>query len=333
MMKKGVYFLLALVSFMLSTVIASAQAVKIIYDTDMDSDVDDVGATAVLHALANRGEAEILATIVSSANPWSAPCLDAINSFYGRPDLPIGLPLGKAVNRKSAYAQSVAETYPHSITSSDSLPEATQLYRKILAKQPDNSVVIVTVGYLTNLSRLLHTPPDEFSPLNGRDLVKQKVKHYVCMGGRFPENTDTRKNGNWKPEPATTIDVIKNWPTHILFSGGGDQLARLYQTGGTLSEVSEDHIVQRAYQWFFARTGWAQGPTHHSADLLAVLIAVRGLGTYFNQVCEGYNEVFEDGTHQWRSAPNKDQCYISPKNEYIETVTAELDRLMSELPK
>ncbi len=270
-------FLIGLLISLLSVTTALAQAVKIIYDTDMESDVDDVGATAVLHALANRGEAKILATMVSSVNPWSAPCLDAINTFYGRPDIPIGVPKGEAVNRKSVYAQSVAEAYPHSVTSSDSLPEAALLYRKILAEQPDSSVVIVTVGYLTNLSRLLHTPPDEFSPLNGRELVEQKVKHYVCMGGRFPKNTNTQVHGNWKPDPAATVDVVKNWSTHILFSGGGDQLAHIYQTGSTLPGTEEDHIVRRAYEWFFERAGWAKGPTHHSADLLAVLIAVRGL--------------------------------------------------------
>lgn len=325
-------FLISLLSLLLSVAPASAQAVKIIYDTDMESDVDDVGATAVLHALADQGEAEILATMVSSINPWSAPCLDAINTFYGRPDLPIGVPKGNVVNRKSVYAQSVAEAYPHSITSSESLPEAAILYRKILAEQPDSSVVIVTVGYLTNLSRLLSTPPDEYSPLNGRELVKQKVKHYVCMGGRFPKNTNTQVHGNWKPDPAATIDVVEHWPTHILFSGGGDQLARLYKTGGTLSKAPEDHIVRQAYHWFFDRNSWTEGPTHHSADLLAVLIAVRGLDPYFDQICEGYNEVFEDGTHEWRTAPNKDQCYVLPRTNHIPKATTELNQLMSASP-
>ena len=326
------FFLLVLMGLLFQVVTLLSQPVKIIYDTDMESDVDDVGATAMLHALADRGEAEILATIVSSANPWSAPCLDAINTFYGRPNLPIGVPKGEAVNRKSGYAQSLAETYPHSITSADSLPEAARLYREILASQPDSSVVIVTVGYMTNLSRLLHTPSDDISSLSGTELVRQKVKHYVCMGGRFPKNTNAQVNGNWKPDPAATIDVVENWPTHILFSGGGDQLATLYQTGGNLPEVKENHIVRQAYEWFFDRVGWAKGPTHHSADLLAVLIAVRGLSDYFDQSCEGFNEVFEDGTHEWRSSPDKDQCYVLPKPERIKAVTQEMNKLMTHQP-
>ena len=53
--------------------------VGIIFDTDMDTDCDDAGALAILHALADRGEAEILATVVSSRYPWSVPCVEAID--------------------------------------------------------------------------------------------------------------------------------------------------------------------------------------------------------------------------------------------------------------
>src|SRR5262245_3773628 len=67
------------------------EPVRVIFDTDMDSDCDDAAALAMLHALADRGEAEILATPVSSRHAWSAPCVDAINTYFRRPDLPIGV--------------------------------------------------------------------------------------------------------------------------------------------------------------------------------------------------------------------------------------------------
>lgn len=305
-----------------------SQPVKIIFDTDMESDVDDVGAAAILHVLADQGEADILATMISSTNPWSAPCMDAINTYYGRPDTPIGVAKGKGVNRASVYAQEVAAHFPHDVTSTEALPDATLLYRQILASQPDTSVVIVTVGYMTNLARLLNSQADQYSPLNGVELVKRKVKHYVCMGGRFPKNTNTQINGNWKPDPQSTAEVVARWPTPIIFSGGGEQLANLYQTGGTLpAQTDENHIVRKAYTWFFDRAGWAKGPTHHSADLVAVLIAVRSLAPYFDTICEGYNHIFADGTHEWRSTPDKAQCYVIPKVK-PEEVTHLLNTLM-----
>lgn len=42
------------------------RAVKIVFDTDMDSDCDDLGALALLHILADRGEVQILATVSCS---------------------------------------------------------------------------------------------------------------------------------------------------------------------------------------------------------------------------------------------------------------------------
>jgi len=65
----------------------ATRPVRVIFDTDMMTDCDDAGALAVLHVLADRGECEILATVVSVANPWAAACTDAINTYYGRDDL------------------------------------------------------------------------------------------------------------------------------------------------------------------------------------------------------------------------------------------------------
>src|SRR5687767_11741616 len=57
------------------------QAVRVILDTDIGPDVDDAGAVAVLHALADRGEARILAMFCCTSSDWGAPCLDALNTY------------------------------------------------------------------------------------------------------------------------------------------------------------------------------------------------------------------------------------------------------------
>lgn len=162
----------------------ASRPVRVIFDSDMDSDCDDVGALAVLHALADLGEAEILATISSSKNPWSAACIDAINTYYGRPDLPIGTPKGEGASKPSKHAKRIAELFPQNVGPADKLPDAMQVYRRVLEQQPDQSVVIVTVGYLTNVADLLKLPADG-NRTSGMDLVKSKVKRWVCMGGNF----------------------------------------------------------------------------------------------------------------------------------------------------
>src|SRR5690625_7766535 len=54
-----------------------SQAVpQIIFDTDMGPDYDDVGALAVLHALAAEGECDILATVSSNGHSTTAPTIE-----------------------------------------------------------------------------------------------------------------------------------------------------------------------------------------------------------------------------------------------------------------
>src|SRR5699024_9393552 len=65
---------------------------QIIFDTDMGPDYDDVGALAVLHALAAAEECEILATVSSNGHPTAAPTIEVINRYFGKPDMPIGVP-------------------------------------------------------------------------------------------------------------------------------------------------------------------------------------------------------------------------------------------------
>jgi hypothetical protein len=45
---------------------------------------------ALLHALSDRDEANILAMMCCTSSEWGAPCLDALNTYYGRPNIPVG---------------------------------------------------------------------------------------------------------------------------------------------------------------------------------------------------------------------------------------------------
>src|SRR4029077_5835086 len=117
--------------------LAAGPPVKVIFDTDMAGDVDDVGALAILHALADLGEAEILAVGISSRNEDVGPCVDAINTWYGRPDIPIGYQRGIQVGYPadtgeaitSKYAEAVRRSFPHRLARSSDAPDAALLYR------------------------------------------------------------------------------------------------------------------------------------------------------------------------------------------------------------
>ena len=191
-MNKSVLLPLALILWSLASSATSstahgkepAEPTSVIFDTDLDSDVDDVGALAVLHALENNGQAKILAVIVTSDDMHSPLCADAINTYFLRPDIPIGVNKEAKLRSFSRYTRAVADEYPHDLKSFNDAEDAASLYRKVLSPQPDGSVVIVTVGHLTNLKNLLLSGPDDYSPLGGTALVEKKVKLWSCMGGK-----------------------------------------------------------------------------------------------------------------------------------------------------
>ncbi len=278
------------------------QAVSIIFDTDIGTDVDDAGALAILHVLADRGEAKILAAMSANRNRWSAPAIDVINTYYGRADLPIGSSKS-GPNPEEWYHESVP-AYPHDLTTGDDAGEAVALYRKILSAQPDQSVTIVVVGWLTNMAELLNSKPDEHSPLNGRELVKAKVKELVSMGGTWPNSQKDEGEYNFHMDGPAAYKVISDWPGKIVFTG----LGRDVMTGGKLvAQAAKDNPVPSFYRNFFKANNVSE---RSSWDLIGVLYAVRGLSDYFTAVSDGKCMGREDGGNQWVPGPAQNHSYL-----------------------
>ncbi len=300
-----------------------SKPVPIIFDTDMMGDVDDVGTVAVLHALASQGEAKILAMGLSGKNRSSPLCLSALNHYYRRPDIPIGMVKGAAFDKRSAYAEAIAKEFPHKLKSADDTPDAALLYRKVLATQPDKSVVMVSVGQVTNFRNLLKTGPDTHSRLNGTDLVKQKVKAWVCMGGTIPQGVES----NLIHDGPAADYAIEHWPTLIVFSGW--EIGEEIRTGAALRNVSQKSPVRRAYELYNGlrnRQSW---------DQTAVLYAVRGLdgglSDYWDLKTQGYLRVNPDGSNQWRTAPDKNHAYLVKKMD-PRKIAAVIEQLMLRQP-
>lgn len=181
---------------------AAAEPVRIIFDTDMGNDVDDALALALLHACESRGEARILAVTITKDNRWAATFVDLLDTFYGRSGIPIGIVQNGKTPEDGNYTRKVAGKRPPV-----DAPDAQTVLRKTLAAQPDASVVIVQVGFSTNLARLLDA--------EGLDLVKRKVRLLVAMAGRF---TDSKTEYNIVTDIPAARKVFAEWPTPIIVS-------------------------------------------------------------------------------------------------------------------
>ena len=282
--------------------------VKIIFDTDMGPDYDDVGALAFLHAMADSGKAEILATLASNKHELVAPSINVLNTYFGRKELPVGAPKTEGVNLGSSqhWADSIVAKYPHSVKSTSDVPDAVSIYRKILSSEADHSVTIITVGFLTNLNNLLKSQPDDISPLTGKELVTNKVKKLVSMAGGFPKGREF----NIDMDSTASKYVYENWPGEVIFTGF--EIGAAIHTGLKLinSDIQNSPVkdvfrisIPLAAEDKEGRMSW---------DETAVLIGVYGTERFFDTV-RGRIIIDANGNNTWEKSANGKQVYVKQK--------------------
>jgi inosine-uridine nucleoside N-ribohydrolase len=300
--------------------------IKIIFDTDLGPDYDDVGALAFLHAMADSGKVQILATVSSNKHELVAPSIEVINTYFRRPDLEIGEPKtgGASMGSSQHWADSIVAKYPHVIQSTSDVPDAVSVYRKILSNQPDKSVTIVTVGFLTNLSNLLKSGPDEQSQLSGIELVSKKVNVLVSMAGRFPQGREF----NIFIDSAASKNVYENWPGEVIFSGF--EIGWKIRTGLRLvaSDISESPVkdvfrisIPMSPEDIDGRMSW---------DETAVLIGVYGTEGFFDTK-RGTIIVNTDGSNSWKDDPEGKHQYVIQKMT-VENMTRFIEDRMMHIP-
>lgn len=300
---------------------------RIIFDSDMGPDYDDVGAITLLHAFADRGEAEILATVASTKYEGVASVFDVLNTYFSRPDVPVGIPKGEASELKDFqhWTDTLLSRYPHNLKSNQQAEDAVKLYRRVLAAQPDKSVTIITVGFLTNIANLLKSSPDDISPLTGLELVKLKVKRMVSMAGGFPSFHEF----NIKVDAASAKYAFENFPCEIIYSGF--EIGNQIKTGLPLihNDSITDSPVKDVYRIGIRMADEDKGG-RRSWDQTAVLIGVKGPEQWYS-LREGKIVVDDKGANTWDST-GLGQFYLvesKPASEVNELI----DRLMMHRPR
>lgn len=279
--------------------------VPIIFDTDMGNDVDDALALAMIHTLESRGEAKLLAVTVTKDNLKAAQFVDILNRFYGRPSIPVGLVrngvtpednpmIAAPIAMRDAAGRPVFETR---IASRDDAEDPVTVLRRTLEQAADASVVIVQVGFSTNLARLLDSP-------GGRELAARKVRLLSAMAGAFPAG---KPEYNIKMDIASARKVFVEWPTPIVVSGFEIGLAIEYP--GVSIERDYRYVPRhpvaesyRAYQKMpYDRPTW---------DLTSVLYAVRPQAGDFTLSGPGTIRIAKDGTTSLEAAPDGRHRYL-----------------------
>ncbi len=314
------------------------EPVQIIFDTDIGNDVDDVLALSMLHALQSRGACEILGVTVTKPDELAGPFVDVLDTFYGRPGIPIGCIRPSPGEETSKFLPLANVTdggrlrYPHKLKRGSDAPEPTRLLRRLLSRQPDNSVVLVQVGYFSNFGALLDTAGDASSPLGGRELVRQKVKFLSVMAGTFLAARQQARLLEFnviKDIPAAR-KVAAEWPTPMVWSGFEIGLAVPYPAISIERDFSyvAHHPAAEAYCLY-------NPPPHERPtwDLTAALYAAFPDRGYFDLSPAGRVTVEADGNTLFTpQAGGRDRFLILKENQ-IGRVKEALVQLSTQPPK
>lgn len=305
-----------------------SEPVRLILDTDIGNDVDDALALALIHALQSRAEVRLLAVTITKDNRYAAPYVDLVNTFYGRPDIPVGVVHdGKTredapmLEKPDQHRDSAGHyVYPHRLEDGSQAPDAVELLTRILREQPDHSVAVAQIGFSTNLARLLKTP-------DGRKLIQQKVTTLYLMAGNFFK---PQPEYNVYEDPDSAKVLFDDWPTPMIFSGFeiGLQITFPYEAIQRDFAYTDNHPVAEAFR-IYVKTG----ENHPNWDSTAVLEAIRPDRGYFELSPPGRVTVGPKSTTTFTPDPRGNCRYLILRPEQAARVRELITTLVSEPPE
>ena len=219
--------------------------------------------------------------------------------------------------------------FQHRLADGAQAPDSVAVLRKTLAAQPDGAVVMIEVGFSTNLARLLDSKPDQYSLLYGTQLVKKKVRFLSMMAGRFADAKwqdesilKDRPEYNIRHDIPAAQKVFQQWPTPIVTSGsevgftmrlkGAELAERLAYTPYNPVLITYRYM-DRTYQTKPNPNGALHD--HKTFDLTVVLYAIRPTSNYFSLSRAGTISVLPNGVSVFDQGNGRSARYLMVSDE------------------
>ena len=307
--------------------------IRVILDCDMGSSTDDLFALMMLYRYMDMKRCNLIGVVVDRMGKANADIVDMMNNFYGYPDIPIGLetqgvktPHVFITYHNAPYARTTEAVpmFKRSVGDNGTYMEGYKLYRKLLSEQPDHSVTIASIGFVTSLARLLESGPDEFSPLSGVELVKAKVKEIYAMGGVFGEAVEP--DYNFKAAIDFSLKFFELLPKEvdIVFSPGevGDPLDYRPETVIADMNWTDTHPIKWIYQFLNCDTGQKMW------DPQAVIHAVEG-DDFYKLSERGWVTLTPNGETIFKADPKGNARYQYPGDDVWCDMVLKYIRLMA----
>ncbi|MCR5151825.1 MAG: hypothetical protein K6A98_01580 [Prevotella sp.] len=298
--------------------------VNLILDADFGSSTDDLFALMMIHHYIDEGKADLKGVIVDREGEKNAGVVDIFNTYYGHPDIPIGLERNGVKNPRCFIPYNgiydLTDTYgaPLFKRTKDlsSLPEGYKLYRQLLSQADDKSIAVVAIGFATTLSQLFESQGDEFSPLSGLDLFEKKVKAVYIQSGRFEAGDSlcgynmraaSKQSAVFYDKLPKSVDIVMS-PSNI-----GDQMN--YVPQDVLADLSYTEVnpIKSVYTYYHCDTGQRMWDTNCLVN--AVMgdeeynLSPRGWVTFIEKGKESMMLFLED--------PNGNARYQIPGDSYF----------------
>lgn len=288
--------LFVMVIFLLMTVNSTSAVPKIIFDSDIArvdslgndmSDIDDLGALAILNALANKGLCEIICVVTNSRSNYVVEMIDAVNNYYYNTGIPIGIKGGSSVliEDHNSYAKVIASRFNHSQKSANAY-SSTKVLRQVLSSISESDTVIyihadaISSWDFLSIASFVESGPDDISELTGWQLLNSKVDQFVSYVPCLPNDGVSENCPDWSNQPTTNVSKLQyflnSYSNHLIGNTTAVEEAHLPTR---LWQQSIDNPVKIAYEYYYSQT---PPPWHESNEVPeSISIYGDGLGVFF----------------------------------------------------
>ena len=299
-------------------------AVKMILDSDFGSSTDDLFALMMLNHYIDDGLVDLKGVVVDREGQKNAELVDIFNTYYGHPDIPIGLerngvknprcfiPYNGICDLKDAQGQPLFKR----TQDLSNCPDGYKLYRHLLSQAEDKSIVVVAIGFATTLAQLFESGADEYSNQNGVDLFAQKVKAVYIQSGRF-ESGDSLSGYNMRAASRQSAIFYDKFPKNVDIvmspSNIGDQMDYLPKDVLVDLSYTELNPIKAVYTNYTCDTGQRMWDTN------CLVNAVLGDAEY-NLSPRGWVTFVDRGEESlmlFKNDPNGNARYQIPGDSYF----------------
>ncbi len=300
------------------------KAIPMILDSDFGSSTDDLFALMMLNHYIDDGKVDLMGVVVDREGEKNAQLVDVFNTYYGHPDIPIGLERNGVKNPRCfiPYNGIVdlkdAQGNPLYRRAQEGKPfmDGYKLYRKLLSQADDHSVVVVAIGFVTTLAELFQSGADEYSQLNGVDLFGKKVKAVYIQSGRF-ESGDSLSGYNMRAASRQSAIFYDKLPHNVDIVMSPSNIGDLmdYPPKDVLVDLSYTEVnpIKSVYTYYTCDTGQRMWDTNCLVNAVLgdqeYIMSPRGYVTFVDKG--------EESLMLFKQDPNGNARYQMPGDTYF----------------